>query len=77
MIESKPRLAVMMYIRYPLSLRQLGDKPEAKVEAIQEGQSAIRERLAAVEVGQTAIRDRLAAVEARIGATVFHSLTWS
>ena len=43
-------------------IERLGDKLDAKVEAIQEGQSAIRERLAAVEVGQTAIRDRLAAV---------------
>ena len=51
-------------------IERLGDKLDAKVEVIQEGQSAIRERLAAVEVGQTAIRDRLAAVEARIGATV-------
>ena len=43
-------------------IERLGDKLDAKVEAIQEGQSAIRERLAAVEVGQTAIRDRLATV---------------
>ena len=43
-------------------IERLGDKLDSKVEAIQEGQSAIRERLAAVEVGQTAIRDRLATV---------------
>ena len=37
-------------------IERLGDKLDAKIEAIQEGQSAIRERLAAVE--------------ARIGAAV-------
>ena len=39
-----------------------------KIEAIQVGQSEIRERLRGVKVGQEAIRERLSAVESRIGA---------
>ena len=48
-------------------MRDLG----RKIEALQVGQSEIRERLKGVEVGQEAIRERLAAVEFRIGAAAW------
>ncbi len=50
-------------------MRDLG----RKIEAIQVGQSEIRERLRAVEVGQGAIRERLSGVESRIGANTADS----